>query len=84
VFHSGNGAANPDGLVHDDVTSDASGRVFVSFEDMLGGGDMEFNDHAFSFSNESAVPTAGDYVLPAGRGQCPYRVPGPADATANI
>jgi len=28
--------------------------------------------------------TARDYVFPAGRGQCPHCVPGPAHATANF
>jgi hypothetical protein len=52
-FHSGNGAINVDGLAHAVVTAGPGGRTFVSFEDLVGGGDHDFNDHMFSFTNVS-------------------------------
>ena len=48
VFHTGPGALNVDGLAHADVTY-SGGRTFVSFEDIVGGGDRDYNDHMFSF-----------------------------------
>jgi hypothetical protein len=48
-FHTGWGAANPDGLAHA-VISQSGDRTFVSFEDLLGGGDLDYNDHRFSLS----------------------------------
>jgi hypothetical protein len=55
VFHTGPGTNNIDGLAHALVTVGADGRTFVSFEDMLGGGDRDFNDHMFSLSNVHTV-----------------------------
>jgi hypothetical protein len=54
-FHSGAGLNNTDGMPHAVVTVTASGRTFVSFEDMVGGGDHDFNDHMFSLSNVRTV-----------------------------
>jgi hypothetical protein len=54
-FHSGPGAANIDGLPHALVTIGANGRTFVSFEDLVGGGDRDFNDHMFSLTNVRTV-----------------------------
>jgi hypothetical protein len=55
LFHSGPGTANADGLAHALITLGASGRTFVSFEDLIGGGDRDFNDHMFSLSNVRTV-----------------------------
>lgn len=48
-FHTGPGAANADGLAHA-VVSQSGDRTLVSFEDLLGGGDHDYNDHMFSLS----------------------------------
>jgi hypothetical protein len=66
-FHTGGGALNPDGLPHALVTVGADGRTFVSFEDLVGGGDRDFNDHMFSFTNVAvtAVPEPSVLVLMA-------------------
>ncbi len=55
-FFTGNGALNADGLAHalvDDTFSDGAATL-VSFEDLLGGGDQDYNDLVFSFSNTLA------------------------------
>ncbi len=66
LFHTGSGAANIDGLAHAMVTTDTSGRTFVSFEDIVGGGDHDYNDHMFSFigvSTVSAIPEPSSLLL---------------------
>lgn len=61
-FFTGPGSGNPDGLVHvahagwqADATINVNG-VLVGFEDLLGGGDLDFNDNTFVFTNV-ASPT---------------------------
>ncbi|HEX6703111.1 MAG TPA: DUF4114 domain-containing protein [Albitalea sp.] len=69
-FHTGTGGLNPDGLAHASI-SVADGRVFVSFEDLAGGGDHDFNDHMFSLTNVvlSPAPEPSVYaMLAAGLG----------------
>lgn len=59
AFHTGAGGGNPDGLAHANVVYDFTepGRTFVGFEDLRGGGDRDYNDHQFSFTNiRPAVP----------------------------
>jgi hypothetical protein len=56
LFRTGPGEVNPDGLAHALVTVGDSGRTFVSFEDLVGGGDRDFNDHMFSLANVTTVP----------------------------
>jgi len=52
TFYTGNGANNADGLAHAIVNdSFGQGETLVSFEDLLGGGDRDYNDLIFSFSN---------------------------------
>ena len=70
-FHTGSGAANPDGLAHANVIYDWTepGRTFVGFEDLFGGGDRDYNDHMFSFTNVravGAVPEPSTYALMLG------------------
>ncbi len=68
TFYSGNGSNNSDGLAHALVSDSlGNGETLVSFEDLLGGGDQDYNDLLFSFSNtktEAAVvvtqPNLGD------------------------
>jgi hypothetical protein len=57
VFHSGPGSLNIDSLAHA-VVSQLNGRTYVSFEDKVGGGDKDYNDHQFSLTNVTvtAVP----------------------------
>lgn len=63
-FHSGLGAVNIDSMPHA-LVNQANGRTYVSFEDIVGGGDKDYNDHKFSFTNVSvtAVPEASTMAL---------------------
>jgi len=67
-FRTGPGSGNPDGLAHANVIYNwgEPGRTFVGFEDLMGGGDLDFDDHMFSFTNiQAAVPEPGTYALMA-------------------
>ena len=65
-FHTGPGSLNIDGLAHA-VVNVIGDRTYVSFEDQVGGGDMDFNDHMFSFTNVNlgAVPEPSSLALMA-------------------
>ena len=62
TFYSGSASQNIDGMAHAIVNdSFGDGETLVSFEDLLGGGDRDYNDLMFSFSNTEAVdPTEID------------------------
>ncbi len=52
TFYSGDASRNVDGVAHAIVDdSFGNGETLVSFEDLLGGGDKDYNDLLFSFSN---------------------------------
>jgi hypothetical protein len=65
TFHTGPAAGNPDGLAHAVVTYNAGtpGTTLVAFEDILGGGDKDYNDYIFSFRSVTAVPEPETSVL---------------------
>ena len=57
TFFTGLGGLNSDGIAHayvDDMFGE-EGEVLVGFEDLLGGGDKDYNDHMFSFKNVASV-----------------------------
>lgn len=63
-FFTGDASRNPDGLFHavvDDAYSATA--AYVGFEDLLGGGDLDYDDLNFSFTNvrgtHSSVPDGG-------------------------
>ena len=60
-FYTGSGANNVDGLAHA-IVDDSFGpnETLVSFEDLLGGGDGDFNDLIFSFSNTNTGLSTGN------------------------
>jgi len=64
-FHTGNGIGNIDAMAHANVFTDPTGRTFVSFEDLAGGGDMDFNDHVFSFATGTVgvIPEPSSLML---------------------
>jgi hypothetical protein len=66
TFLMGPGARNPDGLPHARVT-DVGTRVFdVGFEDVFGGGDLDYDDNVFRFTGNLAPnqpPVADDLSL---------------------
>jgi hypothetical protein len=59
--------ANPDGIQHAYSTLAAAGQIsplvpagtYVGFEDILGGGDLDYNDTQFVFTNIAPGPTPG-------------------------
>lgn len=66
-FLSGSGSANPDGIAHAAVDVTPAGTS-VGFEDTYGGGDRDYNDLLFAFTNTSnvAVPVTSAVPEPAG------------------
>lgn len=62
TFFSGNGSNNADGLVH--VASETIGDVtYVGFEDLYGGGDLDYDDVRYSFKNVTAVPEPETWAM---------------------
>jgi len=56
-FFTGPASRNPDGIAHALVdTTLFPGETFVGFEDLLGGGDRDFDDIKYSFSNTGTAP----------------------------
>lgn len=67
TYYSGPGSLNPDGLAHA-VVDDAyaPGVTYVGFEDLLQGGDGDYDDTVFTFTNVEArtsVPDGGSTAL---------------------
>ena len=72
IFYSGNGTHNPDGLAHtlvwtradyeamfgalDPTVFSADYSYVVGFEDILGGGDRDYNDAIFAIRGVTTVP----------------------------
>jgi len=59
-FFSGDSSRNPDGLAHAQATTSLLNDVYVTmvgFEDLLGGGDLDYNDFMFSLTNVIDPPT---------------------------
>lgn len=62
TFYTGGAWRNPDDVSHfatqsfNDVTAHASYNVLGGFEDLNGGGDRDYNDLMFEFSNVSTTP----------------------------
>ncbi len=66
IWHTGAAALNLDNVIHANVIFDYNGevgRTFVGFEDQFGGGDLDYNDHMFSFIGVTAVPEPGSPAL---------------------
>ncbi|MGB5466862.1 MAG: DUF4114 domain-containing protein [Sedimenticolaceae bacterium] len=67
-FFSGDASRNPDGLAHAlaITTFDASADTYVTtvgFEDLLGGGDLDFNDFMFQLTNVIDPPIPAPSVV---------------------
>ena len=65
TYHTGPAAGNPDSLIHADVTYNfgTPGTTRVSFEDVFGGGDKDYDDYVFTFRSVTAVPEPATNVL---------------------
>ncbi len=58
TFFSGDASRNADGLAHAVVDTEYyTGETYVGFEDLWGGGDRDYDDVAFSFSNVATTPS---------------------------
>ena len=58
IWHTGAAALNSDNEIHANVIYDYNGEMgwtFVGFEDQFGGGDLDYNDHTFSFTGVAVV-----------------------------
>jgi len=54
TFFTGLGANNADGVAHASVENLGEGSSQIGFEDLYGGGDRDYNDLVFDFTNTSA------------------------------
>jgi uncharacterized protein DUF4114 len=65
IFFTGPANRNPDNVAHAIVDDQfAPGQTLVGFEDAFGGGDFDYNDIQFTFSNvTSAVPDGGSTAM---------------------
>ena len=63
VFYTGAADRNADGVAHAAVDTRRN-QVLVGFEDLFGGGDLDYNDLVFSFTNVSGSGYGG---VPGGR-----------------
>lgn len=63
----GNPSSNSDGLGHMIATGltldNGTHGVLVRFEDLAGGGDLDFDDHMVFFTNVSVVPEPSTYLM---------------------
>ena len=66
TYYTGPGSRNTDGFAHAVVDGDFAGgtATYVGFEDLLGGGDLDYDDLYFSFSNTSGSTTPGNPAVP--------------------
>jgi serine acetyltransferase len=58
MFYSGPAVRNGDGVVHASISDNNDGTFTVGFEDLYGGGDLDFNDINFT------VTGGGLYLIP--------------------
>ena len=65
TFFTGLGANNADGVAHASVENLGEGSSQIGFEDLYGGGDRDYNDLIFTFTNTAAgvSQTNGGKVL---------------------
>ncbi len=67
TFKLGPAARNPDNIIHGAIDSTArAGWLRVGFEDILGGGDLDYDDNVFDFRGSvvtGSVPEPGSLAL---------------------
>jgi hypothetical protein len=66
TFFMGPASRNPDGIAHADVTETGVRTFLVGFEDLIGGGDLDYHDNVFQFTGNLAPtkpPLADDQTL---------------------
>ena len=67
VFYTGAGDRNLDGVAHA-MMENVSGQVLVGFEDLFGGGDLDYDDLVFAFTNVTPTDQPGGGVSGATTG----------------
>lgn len=71
TFKMGPASRNSDNLEHAGVESTGPGQAIVGFEDLLGGGDLDYDDNVFRFTGGIAtLACPADIVVPADPGSC--------------
>ena len=63
TFYIGSGSRNSDGLVHAKILALGNGRYQLGFEDLKGGGDLDFNDVIFEVQGAVVNPEPVTMVL---------------------
>lgn len=65
IFRMGAASRNSDSMMHAGVDSLGGGVFLVGFEDLLGGGDRDYDDNVFRFEGglTSSVPEPGSLAL---------------------
>lgn len=57
TFFNGPASTNPDNVIHAAYSDEVGNSITVGFEDLLGGGDLDYNDLVFSLTNVYAATT---------------------------
>lgn len=65
TFYTGSADRNADGQVHA-LIQHAAGQVLVGFEDLRGGGDRDYNDLVFAFTNVNPSSQPGSTATTGG------------------
>jgi hypothetical protein len=65
LFYTGPGIRNVDGIAHA-MIQEAAGQVIVGVEDLFGGGDFDYDDLVFAFTNVSPADEPGGRALSHG------------------
>jgi hypothetical protein len=55
-YFMGPGLRNPDGIIHAAVDNLGGGVLVVGFEDLFGGGDLDYDDNKFRFTGAVVAP----------------------------
>jgi hypothetical protein len=63
IYYMGAAGRNPDGFTHNDTQPGGPQLAIVGFEDIFGGGDLDYNDHVFSFFPVFITPNPGGLLL---------------------
>ncbi len=67
TYYMGDASRNPDNILHAAVDDQGGSMYVVGFEDILNGGDFDYDDHRFAFSggvsNVSVVPESSTIAL---------------------
>jgi hypothetical protein len=74
TFFMGPASRNPDGIAHADVTETGVRTFLVGFEDVFGGGDLDYDDNVFQFTGNLA-PSGPPLTTPPATSNARLNVP---------